>query len=148
MGSADEAARALGQQDDAAVAQAARDAVKGGEIADKAQFLAALAVACERTLGMNPFNVQSQAVLRLLTGDVIQMATGEGKTLVGAMAATGFALTGKRVHVVTVNNYLAARDAEWMRPVVEFFGLNVASVTEGMTPDERRAAYALSLIHI
>ena len=112
VGSADEAARALGQQDDAAVAQAARDAVKGGEIADKAQFLAALAVACERTLGMNPFNVQSQAVLRLLTGDVIQMATGEGKTLVGAMAATGFALSGKRVHVVTVNNYLAARDAE------------------------------------
>ena len=53
VGSADEAARALGQQDDAAVAQAARDAVKGGEIADKAQFLAALAVACERTLGMN-----------------------------------------------------------------------------------------------
>lgn len=72
VGSADEAAQALGQQDDAAVAQAARDAVKGGEIADKAQFLAALAVACERTLGMHPFNVQSQAVLRLLTGDVIR----------------------------------------------------------------------------
>lgn len=145
--SADEAARTLSQHDDAAVAQAARDAVQSGEIVDKAQFLAALAVACERTLGMNPFNVQSQAVLRLLTGDVIQMATGEGKTLVGAMAATGFALTGKRVHVVTVNNYLAARDAEWMRPVVEFFGLSVASVTEGMTPDERRVAYAQDIIY-
>ena len=96
---------------------------------------------------MNPFNVQSQAVLRLLTGDVIQMATGEGKTLVGAMAATGFALTGKRVHVVTVNSYLAARDAGWMRPVVEFFDLSVASVTEGMTPDERRVAYAQNIVY-
>ncbi|WP_411706767.1 accessory Sec system translocase SecA2 [Corynebacterium sp. LaCa78] len=141
------AAEKFAQSDDAAVAQAARDAVRGGEVADKAQFLGALAVACERTLGLHPFTVQSQAVLRLLTGDVIQMATGEGKTLVGAMAATGFALTGKRVHVVTVNDYLASRDAEWMRPVVEFFGLQVASVTEGMSADERRAAYAQNIIY-
>lgn len=141
------AAEKLAQSDDAAVAQAARDAVRGGEVADKAQFLGALAVACERTLGLHPFTVQSQAVLRLLTGDVIQMATGEGKTLVGAMAATGFALTGKRVHVVTVNDYLASRDAEWMRPVVEFFGLQVASVTEGMSADERRSAYAQNIIY-
>ena len=65
VGSADDAARTLSQKDDATVAQAARDAVQGGEVADKTKFLAALAVACERTLGMNPFNVQSQAVLRL-----------------------------------------------------------------------------------
>lgn len=141
------AAEKFAESDDAAVAQAARDAVRGGEVADKAQFLGALAVACERTLGLHPFTVQSQAVLRLLTGDVIQMATGEGKTLVGAMAATGFALTGKRVHVVTVNDYLASRDAEWMRPVVEFFGLQVASVTEGMSADERRDAYAQNIIY-
>lgn len=141
------AAQRYTKSDDATVAQAARDAVRGGEVADKAQFLAALAVACERTLGLHPFTVQSQAVLRLLSGDVIQMATGEGKTLVGAMAATGFALTGKRVHVVTVNDYLASRDAEWMRPVVEFFGLQVASVTEGMSADERRYAYAQNIIY-
>lgn len=141
------AAQRYTKSDDATVAQAARDAVRGGEVADKAQFLAALAVACERTLGLHPFSVQSQAVLRLLSGDVIQMATGEGKTLVGAMAATGFALTGKRVHVVTVNDYLASRDAEWMRPVVEFFGLQVASVTEGMSADERRCAYAQNIIY-
>lgn len=110
--SSSSATQELAALDDAAVAQAARDSVRDGEIADKATFLAALAVASERTLGMHPFIVQSQAVLRLLTGDVIQMATGEGKTLVGAMAATGFALTGKRVHLVTVNNYLADRDAE------------------------------------
>ncbi|MBK4164896.1 accessory Sec system translocase SecA2 [Corynebacterium macginleyi] len=141
------AAQRYTKSDDATVAQAARDAVRGGEVADKAQFLGALAVACERSLGLHPFAVQSQAVLRLLSGDVIQMATGEGKTLVGAMAATGFALTGKRVHVVTVNDYLASRDAEWMRPFVEFFGLQVASVTEGMSADERRCAYAQNIIY-
>src|SRR5690625_7258579 len=75
------------------------------------------------------------------------MATGEGKTLVGAMAATGFALTGKRVHVVTVNNYLASRDAEWMRPLVETFGLSVASVTEKLSADERRSAYRSDIIY-
>lgn len=129
------------------VALAARDAVKAGQIVDKSNFLAALAVASQRRLGMKPFPVQSQAVLRLLAGDVIQMATGEGKTLAGAMAATGFALTGLRVHVVTVNNYLAARDAEWMRPLVAFFGLSVDFITDRMTPQERRKAYRADIVY-
>ncbi|MDK7179635.1 accessory Sec system translocase SecA2 [Corynebacterium riegelii] len=133
--------------DDAALASTVRSTVAGGEIADKARFLAGLSVASQRTLGMTPFEVQNQAVLRLLEGDVIQMATGEGKTLVGAMAATGYALTGKRVHVITVNNYLAGRDAEWMRPLVEFFGLTVAPVTESSTRAERVAAYACDVIY-
>ncbi|KKO76892.1 MULTISPECIES: accessory Sec system translocase SecA2 [Corynebacterium] len=144
---ADSAVGDIAALSDADVAATARACVKDGVIADKSRFLAALAVASERKLGMRPFNVQSQAVLRLLEGDVIQMATGEGKTLVGAMAATGFALTGKRVHLVTVNNYLAARDAEWMRPLVEFFGLTVASVTEKMGPEERRGAYLSDIIY-
>ncbi|WP_448855766.1 accessory Sec system translocase SecA2 [Corynebacterium camporealensis] len=142
-----QAQSSLAELDDAAVADAARKAVKNGAIADKETFLAALAVASERRLGMSPFSVQSQAVLRLLEGDVIQMATGEGKTLVGAMAATGFALSGKRVHLVTVNNYLAGRDADWMRPLVEFFGLSVAAVTEKMDADARRAAYRSDIIY-
>ena len=96
---------------------------------------------------MTPFPVQLQAVLRLLEGDVIQMATGEGKTLVGAMANTGFGLMGKRVHSVTVNDYLAARDAEWMGPLVKFFGLTVAAVTESMTTDERRKAYKANIVY-
>ncbi|WIM68806.1 accessory Sec system translocase SecA2 [Corynebacterium breve] len=125
----------------------ARALVKDGEITDKAEFLALLSIASSRTLGMTPFNVQNQAVLRLLEGDVIQMATGEGKTLVGAMAATGFALTGKRVHLITVNNYLAERDAEWMRPLVEFFGLSVAPVTEKSTRDQRVVAYQSDVIY-
>lgn len=141
------ATAALSQLSDAEVAKAARKSVKDGDIADKAHFLAALSVASERRLGLAPFHVQSQGVLRLLEGDVIQMATGEGKTLVGAMAATGFALTGKRVHVVTVNDYLAGRDAEWMRPLVEFFGLSVASVTEKMDSSARREAYLSNIIY-
>ncbi|MHB2252595.1 accessory Sec system translocase SecA2, partial [Corynebacterium aurimucosum] len=144
---ADSAVEEIANLSDADVATTARECVKDGKIADKSRFLAALAVASERKLGMRPFNVQSQAVLRLLEGDVIQMATGEGKTLVGAMAATGFALTGKRVHLVTVNNYLAARDAEWMRPLVEFFGLTVASVTEKLGPEDRRSAYLCDIIY-
>ena len=85
---ADSAVEDIAALGDSAVATSARECVKDGAIADKSTFLAALAVASERKLGMRPFNVQSQAVLRLLEGDVIQMATGEGKTLVGAMAAT------------------------------------------------------------
>lgn len=133
--------------DDTALAETVRAAVTDGEVKDKSRFLAGLSVASQRTLGMTPFNVQNQAVLRLLEGDVIQMATGEGKTLVGAMAATGFALQGKRVHLITVNNYLAARDAEWMRPLVEFFGLSVAAVTESSTREERIAAYRCDVIY-
>ena len=137
----------LEQLDDAALAAAIRATVADGAIKDKSRFLAVLTVASQRTLGMRPFDVQNQAVLRLLEGDVIQMATGEGKTLVGAMAATGFALTGKRVHVITVNNYLAGRDAEWMRPLVEFFGLSVAAVTEANSREERVAAYRADIIY-
>ena len=137
----------LEQLDDATLASTVRSTVTGGEIADKPRFLAGLSVASSRTIGLVPFEVQNQAVLRLLEGDVIQMATGEGKTLVGAMAATGYALTGKRVHLITVNNYLAERDAAWMRPLVEFFGLRVAAVTEASTREERVAAYACDVIY-
>ena len=132
---------------DAELVDAVRGTVEAGQIKKKPDFLAVLTVASTRTLGMTPFEVQNQAVLRLLEGDVIQMATGEGKTLVGAMAATGFALTGKKVHLITVNDYLAARDADWMRPLVEFFGLSVASVTEASTREERVSAYRSDIVY-
>lgn len=135
------------QRSDAELVDTIRGTVDSGQIKKKPEFLAALTVASTRTLGMTPFEVQNQAVLRLLEGDVIQMATGEGKTLVGAMAATGFALTGKRVHVITVNDYLAARDADWMRPLVEFFGLTVASVTEASSREERVRAYRCDIVY-
>lgn len=137
----------LHELDDAALAERGRQLVDGGRLRDPAEFLGILSVASARTLGMTPFAVQSQAVLRLLEGDVIQMATGEGKTLVGAMASTGFGLMGRRVHTITVNDYLARRDAEWMRPLVEFFGLTVAAVHESLSPAQRREAYAADVVY-
>ncbi|MEJ5996668.1 accessory Sec system translocase SecA2 [Corynebacterium sp. H130] len=137
----------LEQLSDAELAQRARDITAGGELKNHAEFLAILGIATKRTLGIEPFAVQSQATLRLLEGDVVHMATGEGKTLVGAMAATGFALMGKRVHAITVNDYLAHRDAEWNRPLVEFFGLTVASITEPMDAAARREAYACDIVY-
>lgn len=137
----------LTQLTDAQLVTKARDLTSTGEITDAAEFLAILAIAAERTLKMTPFPVQSQAVLRLLEGDVIQMATGEGKTLVGAMASTGFALMGKTVHTITVNDYLAARDAHWMGPLVTFFGLTVAAITEDMDSNERREAYKATIVY-
>ncbi len=125
----------------------ARQLTKGGKLSNSSEFLAILGVASERTLGLKPFPVQSQAVLRLLEGDVIQMATGEGKTLVGAMAATGFALMGKNVHLITVNDYLASRDAEWMGPLVGFFGLSAAAITESMNREDRREAYKADVVY-
>ncbi len=133
--------------DDATLKAKAHDLTKTGEITNAAEFLAILAIASERTLKMTPFPVQLQAVLRLLEGDVIQMATGEGKTLVGAMASTGFGLMGKRVHTITVNDYLAARDAQWMGPLVQFFDLTVAAITEDLTRDQRRAAYQATIVY-
>ena len=108
---------------------------------DIPQFLAIAREASERTTGLRPFDVQLLGALRMMAGDVVEMATGEGKTLSGAIAAAGYALAGRRVHVVTINDYLARRDAEWMGPLVEALGLTVGWITEDSTRDERRAAY-------
>lgn len=133
--------------DDASLAARAQALASGGTIDNPAEFLAILGIASQRTLGMSPYPVQSQAVLRLIEGDVVHMATGEGKTLVGAMAATGLGLQGKTVHAITVNDYLAVRDAEWMRPMVEFFGLSVGAISERMTPEQRRSAYTCNVVY-
>lgn len=130
-----------------AVAEEARAATKGGKIADEAALLAALAAGSRLSLGIEPYRVQLQAVSRLLAGDVIQMATGEGKTLVGALAAAGFALSSCDVHVLTVNDYLARRDAEWMGPLLELFGLSVASLGQDSTSAERQEAYRASVLY-
>lgn len=108
---------------------------------DRARFLALVREAGDRTLDMRPFDVQLQGALRLLEGDIIEMATGEGKTLAGAIAAVGFVLQGHRVHVISVNDYLATRDAEWMKPLFDHFGIVSAAVSENSTRAERKAAY-------
>jgi preprotein translocase subunit SecA len=111
------------------------------ESADIPQFLAIAREAAERATGLRPFDVQLQGALRMLAGDVVEMATGEGKTLAGAIAAAGYALGGRRVHIISVNDYLARRDAEWMGALLEALGLTVGWITGESTPEERRAAY-------
>jgi preprotein translocase subunit SecA len=111
------------------------------ESEDIPQFLAIAQEAGDRATGLRPFDVQLLGALRMLAGDVIEMATGEGKTLAGAIAAAGYALAGRHVHVVTINDYLAHRDAEWMGPLIESLGLTVGWITAESTSEERRAAY-------
>lgn len=108
---------------------------------DIPQFLAIAREAAERSIGQRPFDVQLQGALRMLAGDVVEMATGEGKTLSGAIAAAGYAIGGRHVHVVTINDYLARRDAEWMGPLLDALGVSVGWITEDSTAAERRAAY-------
>jgi preprotein translocase subunit SecA len=114
---------------------------------DIPQFLAIAREAGDRASGLRPFDVQLLGALRMLAGDVIEMATGEGKTLAGAIAAAGYALAGRHVHVVTINDYLARRDAEWMGPVIEAMGLTVGWITAESTSDERRAAYGCDVTY-
>ena len=109
--------------------------------ADIAQFVAIAREAAERSTGLRPFDVQLLGALRMLAGDVIEMATGEGKTLAGAIAAAGYALAGRHVHVVTINDYLARRDAEWMSPLLEAMGLTAGWITAESSGEDRRAAY-------
>ncbi len=98
--------------------------------------------AARRALDERPYDVQLLGAMELLDGHVVQMATGEGKTLAGALAAAGYALQGRPVHVMSVNDYLARRDAEWMGPVYELLGVSVGWVDQTSTAEQRRAAYA------
>ena len=110
----------------------------------------AFAVAREagkRVMGMRHFDVQLIGGMTLHEGKIAEMRTGEGKTLVGTLAVYLNALSGKGVHVVTVNDYLARRDANWMRPLYEFLGLSVGVVIPFMPPEEKRAAYAADITY-
>ncbi|MCH9695071.1 MAG: preprotein translocase subunit SecA [Gammaproteobacteria bacterium] len=104
----------------------------------------AFAVAREaslRTMEMRPFDVQLIGGMVLHDGNIAEMRTGEGKTLMSTLPAYLNAISGDGVHIVTVNEYLAARDAEWMRPIYEFLGLTVGVSKSGQTQEEKRAAY-------
>ena len=103
--------------------------------------------AARRTLGMRAFDVQLIGGMVLHDGNIAEMRTGEGKTLVATLPAYLNALGGEGVHVVTVNEYLAQRDADWMRPVYEFLGLTVAVSKSGLSPAEKRAAYACDVTY-
>ena len=94
-----------------------------------------------RSLGMRPFDVQVLGGIVLHQGRIAEMKTGEGKTLMATMPAYLNALTGKGVHIITVNDYLARRDRNWMGPVYEMLGLSVGLIVQGLKPEERRQAY-------
>jgi preprotein translocase subunit SecA len=101
-----------------------------------------------RRLGMRPYDVQLLAAIALHYGSLIEMQTGEGKTLAATAPVYLNALYGKGVHVLTFNDYLARRDAEWMRPLYEFLGLSVGYVQEGMSKEQRKKAYAADITYL
>jgi preprotein translocase subunit SecA len=103
--------------------------------------------AARRTLGQRHFDVQVMGAAALHDGNIAEMKTGEGKTLVATMPAYLNALTGEGVHVVTVNDYLAKRDSEWMGSIYRFLGLSVGLIQGQMTPSQRRPAYAADITY-
>ncbi|MFF2480423.1 DEAD/DEAH box helicase [Paenibacillus sp. NPDC058071] len=111
----------------------------------------AYALVCEaakRKLGLQPYDVQIMAAIALHERFLIEQHTGEGKTLSAVMPAYLNALTGEGVHVLTFNDYLAKRDAEWMGPIYRFLGLTVNSAQAGMSPSEKREAYAADITYV
>ncbi|MDD5237477.1 MAG: preprotein translocase subunit SecA, partial [Candidatus Omnitrophica bacterium] len=98
--------------------------------------------ASKRTIGLRHFDVQIAGGIILHEGKIAEMATGEGKTLVATLPAYLNALLGRGVHIVTVNDYLARRDREWMGPIFEFLGLSVGAIQHEMSDEERRRAYS------
>ncbi len=123
------------------------DKKAGFEEKDLVELCALGREAAKRAIDERPYDVQLLGAMELLAGHVVQMATGEGKTLAGALAAAGYALQGKPVHVMSVNDYLARRDAEWMGPVYELLGVSVGWVGQTSTPEERRLAYAADVTY-
>jgi preprotein translocase subunit SecA len=114
----------------------------GAELDDiLAESFAVVREAAQRTVGMRPFDVQILGGLVLHEGIIAEMKTGEGKTLAATMPVYLNALPGKGTHVVTVNDYLARRDAEWMGPIYKFLGMKVGVIVHGLEDDERREAY-------
>ncbi len=111
------------------------------------EAFAAVREASKRSLGMRHFDVQLIGGMVLHEGSIAEMRTGEGKTLVATLPAYLNALTGNGVHIVTVNEYLAERDANWMRPIYEFLGLSVGVVKAGATVQEKQAAYGCSITY-
>jgi preprotein translocase subunit SecA len=103
--------------------------------------------AAKRALGQRHFDVQLIGGMVLNEGSIAEMKTGEGKTLVATLPVYLNALAGRGVHVVTVNDYLARRDSEWMGRIYQFLGLSVGVVVHGLTPDQRRLAYAADVTY-
>ena len=126
-----------------------KDRLEKGETLDDIlpEAFAAIREAADRVLGMRPYPVQLIGGIVLHQGRIAEMKTGEGKTLVAILPCYLNALTGKGVHVVTVNEYLAKRDSEWMGKVYRYMGLTVGLIIPGQTPAERRVSYAADITY-
>ncbi len=126
-----------------------RQQLKSGATLDELlpEAFAVVREAATRSLGMRHFDVQLIGGMVLHGGNIAEMRTGEGKTLMSTLAAYLNALPGTGVHIVTVNDYLAKRDAEWMRPLYEFLGLTVGINLHGMTPPEKQNAYQADITY-
>ena len=109
------------------------------------EAFAAVREAGRRAMGMRHFDVQLIGGMTLHQGKIAEMRTGEGKTLMATLPVYLNALPAKGVHVVTVNEYLAQRDADWMRPLYEFLGLTVGVIKSGQNHEEKHAAYAADI---
>ena len=139
-----------GRSDAALLAEAAaiRPALLERQAALQPRLFALVQVAVQRHLGLRFHAVQLAGGRALMRRTVVEMATGEGKTITAALPAAAAALAGKAVHVVTVNDYLASRDAARLRPVYAALGLTVGLVQEGDEPAQRRAAYAADITYV
>ncbi|HEY1427299.1 MAG TPA: DEAD/DEAH box helicase, partial [Caulobacteraceae bacterium] len=126
-----------------------RTQVQGGEPLDSvlSEAFALVREAAKRTLGQRHFDVQMVGAMVLHKGGIAEMRTGEGKTLVATLPVYLNALEGKGVHVVTVNDYLATRDAEWMGRIYKFLGLTVGVIVHGLSPAERQRAYSCDVTY-
>ncbi|MCH4810243.1 preprotein translocase subunit SecA [Vreelandella neptunia] len=126
-----------------------RQRLEAGESLDAllAPAFAVVREASKRVMSMRHFDVQMVGGMTLHRGRIAEMKTGEGKTLVATLAVYLNALPGKGVHVVTVNDYLARRDAEWMRPLYEFLGLSIGVIFSGQTGEEKRHAYQCDITY-
>lgn len=124
--------------------------VQGGESLESVlpEAFAVVREASRRVLGLRPFDVQLIGGMILHEGQIAEMRTGEGKTLVAVLPSYLNALAGKGVHVVTVNDYLARRDSEWVGQVPRFLGMQVGLIQADMTPEARRAAYASDITYV
>ncbi len=126
-----------------------RERAKAGEDLDELlpEAFALVREAAKRTLGQRHFDVQLMGGITLHKGHIAEMRTGEGKTLVSTLAAYLNALSGKGVHIVTVNDYLATRDSRWMGEIYSYLGLSVGCIVSQMSDDERRAAYKCDITY-
>ncbi|MDY3129882.1 MAG: preprotein translocase subunit SecA [Berryella intestinalis] len=141
--------QALGDDELRALTAAFRERVSNGESVDDlmVEAFAAVREASVRTLGLRHFDVQLIGGMALNAGQIAEMRTGEGKTLVSTLAGYLNALSGQNVHIVTVNDYLARRDSEWMGRVYRFLGMNVGLIQNGMRPELKRPAYLADITY-